>query len=229
MGHREDFEASGFLALRRAIPTQQLAPVRQYVLDELKRLKIRTDGKGGASAGDARVFQQVSQLSQRLKFAGLRERLVTPAVLSLLSELTDGRTLASQEAQLLVSPPRQGEWTLQRLNWHTDVAPAAGGHSPGVQLFALLDDVAEHGGGTLALSGSHRLARGMHGSGTLLAQLRGDAPLTDVLAKHGLSLLEMSGHAGDVFIMDLRLIHSPSVNASARPRIMATTRYFLSA
>jgi ectoine hydroxylase-related dioxygenase (phytanoyl-CoA dioxygenase family) len=34
----------------------------------------------------------------------------------------------------------------------------------------------------------------------------------------------MCGRAGDVFLMDMRVLHTPSVNATKQPRMMATTR-----
>lgn len=40
-----------------------------------------------------------------------------------------------------------------------------------------------------------------------------------------LRLVEMCGRAGDVYLMDMRVLHTPSANAAARPRLMATTRF----
>ena len=39
----------------------------------------------------------------------------------------------------------------------------------------------------------------------------------------------MSGRAGDVFLMDMRVLHTPSVNLSSHIRMMATTRFDLRA
>lgn len=36
----------------------------------------------------------------------------------------------------------------------------------------------------------------------------------------------MSGRAGDVFLMDLRAPHTPSVNSTKNVQLMATTRFF---
>jgi hypothetical protein len=43
----------------------------------------------------------------------------------------------------------------------------------------------------------------------------------------GLELIGMCGGAGDVILMDQRLLHTPSVNATDHVRMMATARYFL--
>lgn len=42
----------------------------------------------------------------------------------------------------------------------------------------------------------------------------------------GIDIIEMSGRAGDVFLMDLRVLHTPSVNSTKNVRMMATTRFF---
>jgi hypothetical protein len=36
----------------------------------------------------------------------------------------------------------------------------------------------------------------------------------------------MSGRAGDVFLMDMRALHTPSVNSTTHMRMMATCRFF---
>jgi hypothetical protein len=47
------------------------------------------------------------------------------------------------------------------------------------------------------------------------------------LQERGIHLVEMSGRAGDVFLMDMRILHTPSINATRNVRMMATTRCFL--
>jgi hypothetical protein len=45
----------------------------------------------------------------------------------------------------------------------------------------------------------------------------------------GLTLVEMAGRAGDVYLMDMRVLHTPSLNATRNLRMMATTRFFFAA
>ena len=47
------------------------------------------------------------------------------------------------------------------------------------------------------------------------------------LDEYGLSIIEMSGKAGDVYLMDMRLLHTPSINATKNIRMMATARFFV--
>ncbi len=35
----------------------------------------------------------------------------------------------------------------------------------------------------------------------------------------------MTGTAGDVYLMDMRILHAPSVNATTRARLVVTGRY----
>jgi ectoine hydroxylase-related dioxygenase (phytanoyl-CoA dioxygenase family) len=45
----------------------------------------------------------------------------------------------------------------------------------------------------------------------------------------GIAIVEMPGRAGDVYLMDMRLLHTPSINATKNVRMMATTRFLLQA
>lgn len=39
------------------------------------------------------------------------------------------------------------------------------------------------------------------------------------------SLVEMAGQAGDLFLMDMRVLHTPTLNTRSQPRLMATGRF----
>lgn len=114
------------------------------------------------------------------------------------------------------------------MNWHVDIATDPQDPLPGIQAF-LIDDVALSGGATLALAGSHRVNMpGWAAASHLREVLRTPGDLERNLHQLGISIVEMSGRAGDVFLMDLRLLHAPSVNSTKNVRMMATTRCFLS-
>lgn len=206
------------IALRRALPKTITAPIRDAVRAELERLGVL--GRGRKSAvRELPPFQQITHLARTLRVSVALESLMTDGLRSMIASLGGPTVVRSGEVQLLVSPPRQGRFTVEGARWHVDIA--SDGASPGIQIFALLDDVAPSGGGTLALAGSQRLSRP---SVRALHRALADGPLADALRAHGLSLVEMSGRAGDVFLMDLRVLHAPSINASERPRIMVTSR-----
>lgn len=206
-----------------------MASIRQKVLDDIKRA---SGGKGvPKSLQGLPVFQQIGKLSAMVKVPGLHEALVTPALIDAITQLGERRAPPTfQPTQILLSPPNQGPWTLKALNWHVDVSADPPDRLPGIQAFFLLDDVAPRGGATLALAGSHRPDEHKPGTSAVAApSLRAllknaPDPLEPQLRDRGIALVEMSGRAGDVFLMDMRALHTPSINSTNRLRMMATAR-----
>lgn len=229
----DHFKTHGYLHIEGFHPKTRVAPIRQKLRDELKRL---AGAKGGLSAVQRLpLFQQIGKLSALVNVPGLHEALVTPALLDLVAKL-GGRASSdapgNQGTQLLLSPPQQGDWTLQGLNWHVDITARPQDPLPGVQAFFLIDDVAPHGGATLVLAGSHRIDTRRPASASVPALrelLKDPVDLERRLQALDVAIVEMSGRAGDVFLMDMRLLHTPSVNATKNPRMMATSRCFLRA
>lgn len=224
--HKQAFLRYGYLQLRGFYPRSRLAGLRQKVLEEVKRSSARPGIS--KSLPDLPVFQQISRLSSLVKVRDVHETLVTPELMDLVAEVGGQSPSVVQDTQLLLSPPRQGTWTLKDLNWHVDLAvdPRHRDRVPGVQAFFLIDDVDRQGGGTLALAGSHRLgAAGSNAAARLRQVLRAQADLERELQELGVSIVEMCGRAGDVFLMDMRVLHTPSINSSKRLRMMATCRF----
>lgn len=220
------FRENGYLFLRGAFTKKQVGPVKDHVLGELKRLRIWSSGKTlSSSLKEMPAFQQVSKLSQLIKFQGLQERIITQELRSAMHSLAENKLVSAQDAQLLISLPNQGDWTLNGLNWHIDISSPNPHSMPGIQAFILIDDVKARGGATLAMARSH-LQSDHDGSGKRIRELlRGCSDVERVLRDCGLSIVEMSGQAGDVYLMDMRLLHSPSINSTKNVRMMATARY----
>jgi len=130
------------------------------------------------------------------------------------------------------------------MGWHTDSPRLASGQPLGVQLFGFLDVVEPGGGGTLVVTGSHRLLN----KGRFMT-----APeVRDQLRSHGffrrfdcepptepedrarlmsethrvgdveLKVMELTGQPGDAYFTDLRLAHTGRPNSSDHPRMMIT-------
>ena len=221
---RSAFRESGYVLLRGALHRNQVEPIRRHVVDELKRLKIWASGKTlSASIKKAPAFQQIAKLSRLLQQDRLDARVSNDDTISAIASLAETRLVAAQ-SKLLVSLPNQGAWTLNGLSWHIDISPTGHEHVPGIQAFILIDDVRPRGGATLALAGSHCLAG--QPSKRVREILRTSGDLQNELRRYDLSVVEMSGHAGDVYLMDMRLLHTPSINSTNKLRIMATVRYF---
>ena len=143
-----------------------------------------------------------------------------------MCELAGAALSPAAEAQLLVSLPHGRPWTLEASSWHRDVARTQLRSIPGVQIFTILHDLEPRGGATLALAGSQHLknpTRAIALAGDLAAGGTGRTATVDGVE---LSLLEMTGKAGDVYLMDMRVVHSPSINASRTVRMTATTRHY---
>lgn len=118
-----------------------------------------------------------------------------------------------------------------------------------MQLFAFLDVVEARSGGTLVIAGSHHLlneARPIRPS-KFGGLLRAEPFFSDLIASDAdaeglqcraelfhrtgavgnvrLRIAEMTGLPGDVWLMDLRVLHAGAPNAGERPRVMLTFRY----
>jgi ectoine hydroxylase-related dioxygenase (phytanoyl-CoA dioxygenase family) len=140
-------------------------------------------------------------------------------------------------------------WQIPTRGWHVDASYT----SPltpvrGVKVFALFGDVRERGGGTLMLSGSHRLihhwfkhnppprrisgaqARTMlaeipyigdlHTSGTGEQRISRFMGSVEKVEGIPLQVVEACGAAGDVFLVHPLLLHVASPNSSSAPRFM---------
>jgi hypothetical protein len=243
------FRESGVLSLKGAIPKREVAAVKRSLIAELDRLKLRVNGRLVSSKiENLPPFQQTGRLGQMIRSGPEVDRLFSPELFASMGSLTSSKlrkpSTPRPSAQLLISFPHKEEWSLARLNWHLDLKVPKKDEVPGVQAFILIDDVQPRGGATLALAGSHRLHYLKDSPGNsahaILRQhpkfgdlFNGGNPQPEALFKPQIIdgvevyIVEMAGQAGDVFLMDLRTLHSPSVNATKHIRMMATARLIL--
>lgn len=213
-------QAHGYLCLRSFYPRPLMARLRQQIGDQVKKVATK-------QLQALPPFQQITRLSALVKIPGLHEALVTPDLSEKVAAIAGRAKVSAQATQLLLSLPKQGAWTLEGLNWHVDVASQPLGPLPGIQAFALIDDVVPRGGATLALAGSHREgALRPLGRPPLREVLKTSGDLEVDLRHAGVQVIEMSGRAGDLYLMDMRVLHTPSINASGNVRMMATARFF---
>lgn len=222
------FRSEGYVRLHGLHSKAALGSLRAKILAELSRLNIWSKGKSaGSPLGGLPAFQQIARLSSMVKIPDLHAALSTPEVHNAIVALAGRTPKGGQGSQLLLSLPHQGGGSSANLNWHVDLASSSADEIRGMQAFYLIDDVVPRGGATLALARSHRLpdeaARRLRGS------LKTPADPAEILREHGTETVEMSGRAGDVFLMDMRVLHTPSVNLSGHIRMMATTRFDLRA
>ena len=218
------FQEKGILFLGQALSREQVDPLKEYILSELKRLKIWSSGKIlSASIKSMPAFQQITKLSSLIKRDNLHSEIINEKTLSAISSLA-GTSLLPAQSQYLLSLPDQGDWSLKDLKWHTDISTSNLHCLSGIQVFILIDEVKPRGGATLAIAGSHQLA----GQGEVSRRFRESLRREDFeseLSRRNFSLVEMSGRAGDIYLMDMRLLHTPSTNSTNKIRMMATIRY----
>lgn len=229
------FSEQGVLALRGFLPRKLAVAAQESIGSELKRLKLKVDGKLVSSKlEDLSVFQQTGYLGQKVGRRDEVDRLFSEELLAAMNELAGAKLKPSQpHAQVLLSFPHKVAWSLNQLSWHLDLTPPKADQIPGVQAFVLIDDVQPQGGATLALAGSHRLHYVSRGRGAHEI-LRGSPEFVSTpdaflepqtIEGARIQIVEMAGRAGDVYLMDLRVMHSPSINARRNIRMMATNRY----
>lgn len=171
--------------------------------------------------------------------------LIGERVLDLIEKLVGARVaLLPPGQQVLFSLPGKEAWSIPHDVWHTDMPRFAEAATPGLQAFTLLGDLEPGGGATLVVAGSHQLLNdaGALTSKEVKQRLRNEpffealfdprrAPMTAVEEAAGhargsdLRVVELTGNMGDVYLMDLRLLHTPAPNASQTARMMLTCRF----
>lgn len=248
---RDRFDLWGVLRVERLLADAAVAAARAAVLRPLESLGLWRDGEWRWEAlprpdqpnGGLETSETIGNRHPEL--AALIE---APAVCHLVDALLEGRAYErpgrGRRPQVLFTPPNSKAWSLPS-NWHADSPRLASGETVGVQLFTFLEPVAARGGGTVVIAGSHRLMnerrhilprdfpRELKGHGffrDLFSPRRGPTPADADLpsgeaAGARLQVMELTGEPGDVWLMDLRLLHAAAPNASDRPRLMLTYRF----
>ena len=243
----EEFEARGVVKLDGLIPRELVDHAAQRAVDVLERAGVMRDGDW--IAGRVAGWTVRNSLSKRLKPLA-RERffgdLVSTDVLAAASKLAGDAALGTMidRPQILFTPPDAETWTVPHKIWHLDYPRLGELGRPGVQMFAVLRSLRPGGGGTLVVAGSHRLLndRGHVASKNVKkalkrepwfgALLKGDQPDRDrFLREPGrvgdvpVQVVEMHGEPGDVYMVDLRVLHTLAPNAAESPRLMLTQRF----
>jgi hypothetical protein len=241
------FADTGILRLDGAFTAAQAAAMRDTIWRHVeRRTGVRRDDPSTWSPG-----------APHLSFKSLKRNPVFGAVVAneAVTAALDGIFGAGgwaeprPGAQVLVTLPSSGPWTLPAGRWHMD----CGFERPtwpafAVKLFAFVDDVAPEGGGTLLLSGSHRLVEryattlpaGTGGNTVTWGRfMRQDPWLHDVYrggrageprrARVGVAhdvggipveVVELTGRPGDVVVTHLHVFHCGAPAVGDRPRQM---------
>ncbi len=244
------FEADGIIKLPGFLPEELVNRAITAVFDVFARAGIWKDNhwclehlpKTHLPAAGSELIKG----SKRLKET---RALVTPEMMEVVSEFSH-RPVAdihSDNMQTLFTRPNADEWQLPASIWHLDAPRLPSGEGPGVQMFTFLNEVESQGGGTLVVAGSHRFLNHQKfiRSKDVKKKLRQKPFFRDLLNKHyqdrdelmarqdvvddiPVRIVEMTRKPGDVYLTDLRLLHTLSSNILNVPRVMATQRFFTS-
>lgn len=243
------FAARGVIRLGGLVPAETIAPARELAYQALESEGFCRDGEWIADEATepAAATRALRKLRQAAKPSPAFKDLVTPALLEAVGQLVGGQPVkaATERAQILFTAPGATSWTVPHKIWHLDVPRLGEIGLPGVQMFAFLNAVAPGAGGTLVLAGSHRLLndQGRIKSKDVKARLKQEPYVRELLKPSGdrqhfvdapgrvgdveVQVVELHGEPGDVYLTDLRLLHTLAPNASRIPRLMVTQRFFL--
>ncbi len=198
------FEANGYLVIPGALSPDKLAAVRAAA-DGAEALWRADRTRLGARNESLQQIQAPIEYDDRLF-----DLLECPATFPLIREIL-GNDVSMIDNDYFISPPR----TITHANWHHDVGMPGVYHPRSVmmvKLFFLLDDVAEDGGCTLFLPGSHRFPL--------------DFPLPSVTEP-----TDMPGHvkmafpAGTAYLFNGRCFHAATPNQGDRARRVLIYNY----
>lgn len=236
---RGEYDRRGLIRLPGAVPPRDIEQMRSRVWQELHR-------RSGASPGHPESWPSATPAHfQSLTGTGAFDAMASPSVLSVIEELVGRHRWLSPDhwGRPLVTFPQAGPWHLPSRGWHQDSSDRPG--DPLLVVFVCLDVVRPAGGGTLVVAGSHRLtAPGSRYAGLRSAQVRdhlaadsawfhdlltpGQEPArterlrgaTCIVDGIDLDIVELTGAAGDAFLMHPRLLHAVAPNALDTPRLM---------
>ncbi|MDE0422110.1 MAG: phytanoyl-CoA dioxygenase family protein [Gammaproteobacteria bacterium] len=240
----ERFRRHGLVHLEAFLPGDDVAPacaVTRRVFDEAP-----TDGSPQP------VVPPKAKLRAASESAPVRG-LFTAALMDVIVELAGGRSVRpmGSRAQFLVTMPNAEEWTVPPTIWHVDLPRLPSNCLVGIQVFTFLSDVVPKGGGTLVVAGSHRLLNNGSRvrSKNIKKRLRRLPYFQDLMSKQSvdrerfltepgtaqdpdagdvpLRVVELCGQPGDVYLTDMRLLHTLAPNATDEPRVMLTHRFVI--
>jgi hypothetical protein len=247
---RETFDSTGLLCFEGLLSAEAVRQARRAVLQPLERLGLWREGAWRLDSTPRPRWPDTGLKTSKAignRRPELEALLDEPALAATADALLDGRAFDRtlyKRPQLLLTLPNADVWTLPT-GWHVDCPRLASGERPGVQVFAFLEAVGPHGGGTVAVAGSHRLLnhgrfirvsdmRERLGRDAFFRRLYGQAPgggedRSDlpggVVGDVPLQVVELTGEPGDAWFMDLRVLHAGAPNAAEHPRLMITHRF----
>jgi hypothetical protein len=236
-----DFDCRGLLHLPGAVPGLDADAMRDRIWRYLRQTRgVAAERPRTWAVGTPAHFQALVRTGA---FDAMATAQVRGAVDALLVR-PGWEPPPKHWGRPLVTFPQPGvPWRLPVSGWHMDSSGRAG--DPRLVVFACLSPVRSRGGGTLVVTGSHRLTRvgrryaGLR-SADVRARLANDHPWfrdlltrsdepdrterllssSSVVEEEEVRIEEVTGDTGDAFVMDPRLLHAVAPNSLNTPRLM---------
>lgn len=239
---RDQLEKDGYVCLKQGVARQIAETVASDVWNYLEAVEVFRDRKPSWPIGKPTrgpVFRAIRDYEEGLTplFSERFERD--------MGALIDPRLRVGKEQILYLTFPNLNRdpkrWRVPWAGWHNDFTGDGTGRTRAYLGFVLLNDVEAGGGNLLVLTGSHRLAEVIapqHAS-AIMKQLSRKSPVLERLwdRKEGapgalvgecctvddveLQILEMTGNAGDLFLLNGSLLHAPTANERTEARLAA--------
>jgi hypothetical protein len=240
----EHFREHGWMRVRGAFNPDEAAAMRSAVWRALADIGIRQ--------GDPSTWtQERPERLQHLKLDPVFRAVWSDRTVQAIDAALEGQTHEEPKScgAFFLAFPSEQPWNVPSRGWHADANYISALSPPaGVRTHALLGDVASRGGGTLIISGSHRLvhkhfrdnpppphARGADYRKLLLSHpyirdlhTNGDANertgrfIARAVDHDGilLQVVEITGTAGDVILLHPLVLHVATPNKSRAPRFL---------
>ncbi len=236
----------GVLKLPGFLPEESVRPARERI-ERILSDEGHYDGNTWRPPAERPDWPAGSFASKRIKKAKELKYLQTDELQATIRDLMDGEALFSfmEHPQTLFTLNNADQWFLPATLWHVDLPRFAGCPEPGYQMFTFLAPVRPRSGGTLVVAGSHRLGNPTEGvlkSKRVKGVLKRYDVFDNLLNAEGenrerlldtpetvdgveVQIVEFTGEPGDVWLMDMRLLHTLAPNPSPVPRLMVTQRF----
>jgi hypothetical protein len=240
----EHFCAHGWMRVRAAFSADEAAAMRAAAWDAL--------ADAGISRSDPSTWtKERPEHLQHAKYHPAFRAVGSARLLESIDTVLEGQVYESPKnwGALFLAFPSHHAWTVPCHGWHADASYVSALSPPaGIRTHALFGDVAPRGGGSLIVSGSHRLVHQYFGDyppppGARGADYRrllqghpylrdlhthggGDARVArfmDRVEEHGgipLQVVENTGTAGDVLLLHPLVLHVATSNTGNAPRFL---------